>query len=166
MENNQKVFRTGSEVNESLKRIESFLDYVKVLMSNTTTYGIGHLKFFDEDGKTVDELQAAFKWVSNSLQNDTERQLIDMIKASSARIYEKMSSVSELIRHNTHKDTNKWLNIEEPPTVTGTYNATARIASTQPSEYNVVQVYYDLETKKWYIDNDTYDTIFMWFKSY
>lgn len=163
MENNLKVFKTHSEVIESLNRIESFLDDVRTHMNDVRTFGVGVLKFFDND---LNELRAALEWVADTTQNNTEKELIDQVKASSKGIYEKMRSIHHLINDNVYKDTNKWLNIEEPPTVTGTYNATVRIASTEPAEYKVMQVYYHMDTKKWYVNGDTDDLIIMWFKNY
>lgn len=162
MENNNKVFKTYSEVNESLEKIESFLNIVETNMNDVKTFGIGVLMFFDKD---LNELRAVLEWVVDATQNNIEKEFIDQVKTSSKGIYEKMRSIHHLINDNEHKDTNKWLNIVEPPTVTGTYNATVRIASTESIEYKVVQVYYDLDTKKWYIVGDTNDLIIMWFKN-
>lgn len=166
MENNKKVFKTYSEVNESIEKIESYLDSVKTHMDDIKTFGIGVLMFFDEDIRFINEVQAALYWVIDSVLNNTERQLIDKVKASCGRIYEKMKSINELITDNACKHTEKWLYIVEHPTVTGTYNATIRSSSAESVEYKVVQAYYDLDAKKWYIVGDTNDLVIMWFKNY
>ena len=166
MENNLKVFKTHSEVIESLNRIESFLDDVRTHMNDIRTFGVGMLKFFDENVRIINEVQAALLWVIDSLLNNTERELIDNVKSTCGRIYEKMKSINELITDNACNHTNKWLYILEHPTVTGIYNATIKTSSTGSVEYKVMQAYYDLNTKKWYITGDTNDLIIMWFKNY
>lgn len=74
MENNNKVFKTYSEVNESLEKIESFLNIVETHMNDVKTFGIGVLMFFD---KNLNELRAVLEWVADATQNNTEKEFID-----------------------------------------------------------------------------------------